>query len=534
MTLTPTAKGLAQVLAGRGAGPFLFVGSGFSRRYLGLESWAELLQRFCDGIGDFGYYSTKANGDLPRAASLMATDFNELWWKHDKFAGNREKHKDALKTEASSLKLEIATYLSQIELVQAGAEGLEDEISALKGLHVDGIITTNWDLLLEELFPDYRAFVGQEPLLFANPQSIAEIYKIHGCASEPESLVLTEEDYSRFRERNPYLAAKLITIFVEHPIVFIGYSITDPHIQAIIADISRCLGPERLEQLQENLIFVVRANGQDSSIGQGVLTLGETNINYTLVSTDDFGEVYSAIDTIKRQVPARILRFLKEQMYELVKSSNPEEKMSVVDIDEIHDKDDVEFVVGVGVAEMHRTQLADDEQAQAETLSKLGYKGITVDDIFADVIKSDSEYDANELLVNVYPAFRRLPNKYIPIFRYLRAAGIDSREALEASGFDDAMHIAERCVERGFALGGNYKAQYDRDFAGLSTAEIVDKTTPEKVTIMLPHQGRDEVDLEVLRNFLCDHVDQLDKDPYKSFFRKLHAYYDFLRYGFEI
>lgn len=533
MTLTPTADSLAKVLAGRGAGPFLFVGSGFSRRYLGLESWAELLQRFCDGIRDFGYYSTKANGDLPHAASLIAQDFNEFWWSDDQFSESREKHKEFLRTEASALKLEIATYLNKIDLKQAGSGDLEFEIAALKGLHVDGIITTNWDMLLEELFPDYRSFVGQEPLLFANPQSIAEIYKIHGCASDSESLVLTDQDYSRFRERNPYLAAKLITIFVEHPIIFIGYSITDPHIQAIIADISRCLGPERLEQLQENLIFVIRAEGKDSSVGQGVMTLGETNINYTLVSTDDFREVYAAIDTVKRQVPVRILRFLKEQMYEIVKSANPEEKMSVVDIDEIQDKDDVEFVVGIGVAENHKAQLADNEQAQAETLSKLGYKGITVDDIFADVIKSDSEYDANELLDIVYPAFKKLPNKYIPVFRYLRAAGIDSKEELDESGFTDAKSIAKRSVDRGFSLPG-YRAQYEKDFAGFSTAEIIEKTTPEKVTIMIPHQPKGEVGLEVLRDFLCDHADQLDKDPYKSFFRKLHAYYDSLKYGFEL
>jgi len=263
------------------------------------------------------------------------------------------------------------------------------------------------------------------------------------------------------------------------------------------------------------------------------MTLGETNINYTLVSTDDLREVYAAIDTVKRQVPARILRFLKEQMYELVKSANPEEKMSVVDIDEIQDKDDVEFVVGVGVAELHKTQLASDEQAQAETLSKLGYKGITVDDIFADVIKSDTAYDAKELLEIVYPAFKKLPNKYIPVFRYLRAAGINSKEELGASGFDDAGSIAVRSVERGFSLPG-YRAQYERAFAGLSTAAIIEKTTPEKVTIMIPHQPHSDVDLEVLREFLCNHVDQLDKDPYKSFFRKLHAYYDFLKYGFDL
>ncbi|MDT1838087.1 SIR2 family protein, partial [Acinetobacter baumannii] len=82
----------------------------------------------------------------------------------------------------------------------------------------------------------------QKELLFSNPQQIAEIYKIHGCASKPESLVLTNEDYIDFNARNPYLAAKLITLFVEHPIIFIGYRLSDPNIQGILRAIASCIG----------------------------------------------------------------------------------------------------------------------------------------------------------------------------------------------------------------------------------------------------------------------------------------------------
>jgi hypothetical protein len=73
-----------------------------------------------------------------------------------------------------------------------------------------------------------------------------------------------------------------------------------------------------------------------------------------------------------------------------------------------------------------------------------------------------------------------------------------------------------------------------KNFKGLSTEEILKKTTAEKATIMIPHQPKKEVDLNILNSFLSQHVEQMDKDPYKSFFRKLYAYYDFLEYGFDI
>lgn len=47
---------LTAIFKSRNAGPFLFIGSGFSRRYLGLCDWKSLLEKYCIFGKPFEYY----------------------------------------------------------------------------------------------------------------------------------------------------------------------------------------------------------------------------------------------------------------------------------------------------------------------------------------------------------------------------------------------------------------------------------------------------------------------------------------------
>lgn len=109
---------LNQLFINRASGPFLFLGSGFSRRYMGLEDWQGLLNKFCVMGKPYEYYKSSANGDIARSALLIAEDFHDLWWSSDNYKESREKHSNIVKDKSSPLRIEISRYLVEKQKIE--------------------------------------------------------------------------------------------------------------------------------------------------------------------------------------------------------------------------------------------------------------------------------------------------------------------------------------------------------------------------------------------------------------------------------
>ena len=180
---------------------------------------------------------------------------------------------------------------------------LAEELNLLADAVVDGVITTNFDPLLEYVFGDFRVFLGQEELLFEDPQGVGEIYEIHGSHRQPTSMVLTRDDYDVFERNNPYLAAKLMTIFVEHPIVFLGYSLSDENIAAIIGAIVSCLKTKkRIDQLSNRLIFVQwDRDVSEPQMAPSVIAVDGATIPVMSVVVANFVDVFTALGQLRRR-----------------------------------------------------------------------------------------------------------------------------------------------------------------------------------------------------------------------------------------
>ena len=137
---------------------------------------------------------------LPKVGKLIEKDLIKVWYSLDEFKKNRELYQEAIQKHTSPLKIEIAKYIREATLTTEH----KDELEALRKIgkrSIGGIITTNYDCFLETIFEDYTRFIGQEELIFSPIHGIAEIYKIHGCCTKPESIVITESDYIGFAEK---------------------------------------------------------------------------------------------------------------------------------------------------------------------------------------------------------------------------------------------------------------------------------------------------------------------------------------------
>ena len=502
--------------------PYIFIGSGLSRRYLELPTWESLLSQFFDTSkidGDYEYFKSKSNGNLPLLASILSTEFHEIWWKNNHFKNSRAKHKTlASENKNLPLKIEISEHIKSIQKLSVT---YAKEIELLKTSVIDGIITTNWDNFLETTFNDFNVFVGQQELLFSEAISIGEIYKIHGCISRPETLIVTDEDYLGFNSKNAYLAAKLLTIFVEHPIIFIGYSLSDKNILQIIDSIVKCVEPKNLEKLKNRLIFVEWKPKYDFEIKDSSIMLPDNKVlPIKLILTDSFEPIFETLSTLKRQIPVKVLRKLKNSVVEFVKASTPTSQIFVTDIDAITDETKIEYAIGVGVA--------------TKMLSTQGYKAIETIDIIEDILNDNKTFDAKLLIENTLPQIAK-GNSFIPFYKYLRKEKLITKSGtLNVQGASKCSNFVIKANPPScFLPPKNYlnkQVEIRRNHKDVtSITKAFDATHSLNYIPLLEMKN---IDLTQLLKFLrtCLKDDTLKKS---TGFRKLVCLYDYLKYAIE-
>jgi len=317
-----------------GCQPVLFVGSGISSRYGGGPSWRDLLAQAISEnplIEDELPYLLQQNETLPRVGSALVDPYHRFAW-----GVGREDFPSSLFSEDVGkdcyLKHRIAEIVSNRVPGVIGeiSPQLAREIASLQKIRPNSIITTNYDILIEEVFPEYTPIIGQR-IIRAPSMMIGEIFKIHGCVTEPADLVLTESDYLDWAEKKKYLSAKLLAFFLEHPVLIIGYAAHDENVIAVLRDIDEILSSEG--ELVENIFYVVhdsKINENSKPPSEAVLDLRNgKSMRVNCIHASDFSWIYDAFaasDGVENVNP-KILRALMARTYDLVRHDIP--KMTI-------------------------------------------------------------------------------------------------------------------------------------------------------------------------------------------------------------
>jgi len=150
--------------------PFLFVGSGLTRRYLNLPDWKGLLRHFAECVRDDEFaYSSYENlakgmecraGIMPKVAELIQKDYDQKWFAD---ATIRTVEGDALKlihNGISPFKVELANYLKKVVVLNETYQSEIEKLSEISEKSIAGVITTNYDTFLEDYFGDFTNMLG--------------------------------------------------------------------------------------------------------------------------------------------------------------------------------------------------------------------------------------------------------------------------------------------------------------------------------------------------------------------------------------
>ena len=92
------------------------------------------------------------------------------------------------------------------------------------------VCTTNFDFLLEDAFRNLQrplSVIATEDRLTIDPDGETKLIKLHGDFNHPDRMVITENDYDTYIDKNPILSTYISNLFITKTMLLIGYSLDD-------------------------------------------------------------------------------------------------------------------------------------------------------------------------------------------------------------------------------------------------------------------------------------------------------------------
>ncbi len=222
----------------------LFVGAGFSKAVLNdtapiALSWGELLELAARRM-KVEYDSLSKEGiSYPELASMMC-----------------KLHSHANGIEYSESLQFLKRQLAQLTSWYPTGSQRKKFAEALEALYPAWIITTNYDLVIESLLTGKSVSLGPNDSLSA-PRNLVPVYHLHGARTNPEDIIIAQEDYVALFRPSQYRQIKLALTIKESTTLLIGYGLGDVNVLTAL-DWSRNVFSHEQQNYPNDVIQVLR------------------------------------------------------------------------------------------------------------------------------------------------------------------------------------------------------------------------------------------------------------------------------------
>lgn len=224
-----------------------FVGAGLSKAVLNQDgdeiamSWGDLLAHVAETL-DVDYGGIWKEGvSYPDIASEICRIYAA--------------ESDLSYTEAlADLKREIAANTAWYPSKEQRERFSDD----LVGIGLNWIITTNYDLVIESLMLGASIPLGPNDPLIA-PRGIVPVYHLHGVRTNPDEIIIAQEDYVGLFRPTEYRQIKLALMIKESTMVIIGYGLSDVNVLTAL-DWSKNVYKGKRGSYPNEVVQVVRKN----------------------------------------------------------------------------------------------------------------------------------------------------------------------------------------------------------------------------------------------------------------------------------
>lgn len=411
--------------------PVLFVGTGLSLRYLeNSYSWDSLLQKVASEFNpDPEYYldikAEHMEGNAytyEKIATQLEEDFNQYLKenRHGKFEYINDIFYENMKQgiKISRFKLYLADLLKEIKI----KESVQQEIVELKKArkNISSVITTNYDYMIEQMF-SFHPLIGNN-ILLSNPYG--SVYKIHGCVSQPEKIIITEKDYEDFNCKYELIRAQLLSLFIHNPIIYIGYNIGDKNIKDILRTIFSYVdyNSEEAKKIRDNFLLIEYEEGSENTevIEHDIDIEGFETIRINKIKTDNFTAIYQALANLVLPVSAMDIRKVQNVVREICEGGTIEVSITE-NLDELDNSDKV-LVVG--------------------SRKTITYEFLTTSEMMSNYFQIIEE--SNSQLLLLLNKQKIQPSQYFPIYAFSKICPeIENVEVLKEQQRDKIKTIIE-------------------------------------------------------------------------------------------